>query len=356
MLPSTSFPHDTQHRFGTRSMSVTSSGPFYFHNDRTPPRAPFDRDDRGLNRESPEKTPHSAPPVASRLGAAGCPLPFWKRAIDLAVCVAALPFFALCTLAMTILTRCVSPGPVFFQQERIGYMGRRFKIYKFRTMRVGADCAVHQNYTATLIGSNAPMVKLDTCGDARLIPFAWLLRASGLDELPQLINVFLGEMSLVGPRPCIPSEFAHYVSWQRQRCDALPGLTGLWQVSGKNQTTFEEMIRLDIQYARKFSLLMDLKIIILTAPCLLTQLRETRRTRKSPPYRRHLAELKLPGKATSNRSSQTSAAQGNTQPMPTETAVGKPGVTAGCDEPLLDWLCELRRRSTEPKQSPRQQD
>ena len=210
------------------------------------------------------------------------PMPFWKRAIDLGACVVALPFLALCTFAMAVMTKCVSPGPVFFRQERIGYRGRRFKIFKFRTMRVGADSSVHQNHLNDLIGTNAPMVKLDSSGDARLIPGAWLLRATGLDELPQLINVLRGEMSLVGPRPCIPNEFEHYSPWQRRRCDALPGLTGLWQVSGKNRTTFEQMIRLDIQYAREFSFWLDLKIIFLTAPCLLEQVRETRRTRRLP--------------------------------------------------------------------------
>ncbi len=220
-------------------------------------------------------------PVSSGLGAPGIPLPRWKRAIDLAGCIVTLPFLGLCTLAMIVLTKRVSPGPVFFRQERIGYMGRRFKIYKFRTMRVGADSSVHQNYCHELIRTNAPMVKLDSRGDPRLIPLGWLLRASGLDELPQLINVLRGEMSLVGPRPCIPSEFEQYVSWQRQRCDALPGLTGLWQVSGKNRTTFEQMIRLDIQYARKFSFWLDLKIIFLTMPCLVAQFRDTRRARKS---------------------------------------------------------------------------
>ena len=221
-------------------------------------------------------------PVSSGLGAPGIPLPLWKRAIDLAICIVALPALGLCTLTLIILNRWVSPGPVFFRQERIGYMGRRFRIYKFRTMRLGADCAIHQDYYRNLIRTNAPMVKLDSRGDSRLIPFAWLLRASGLDELPQLINVLRGEMSLVGPRPCIPSEFAHYKSWQRQRCDALPGLTGLWQVSGKNRTTFEEMIRFDIQYARKCSFWLDLKIILLTVPCLLAQVRETRLARRAP--------------------------------------------------------------------------
>ncbi|HEY4245846.1 MAG TPA: sugar transferase [Lacunisphaera sp.] len=208
-------------------------------------------------------------------------LPLWKRAIDLACCVAALPILALCTLMMTIITKIVSPGPVFFRQERVGYKGRRFKIYKFRSMTLGADTAGHQSYYKELIGTNAPMMKLDARGDSRLLPGAWLLRASGLDELPQLINVLRGEMTLVGPRPCIPNEFEQYLPWQHQRFDAMPGLTGLWQVSGKNRTTFEEMIRLDIKYSQTVSPFLDLKIMLLTAPSLLLQIRDTKVGRKA---------------------------------------------------------------------------
>lgn len=209
------------------------------------------------------------------------PLPSWKRALDLTCCIAALPILAVCTLIMTIITKIVSPGPVFFRQERIGHQGRRFRIYKFRSMTLGADTSGHQSYYKSLIGNNAPMVKLDARGDSRLLPGAWLLRASGLDELPQLINVMRGEMSLVGPRPCIPSEFAEYLPWQRRRCDAVPGLTGLWQVSGKNRTTFEEMIRLDIKYSQRLSVFLDLKIIVMTIPSLLIQIYDTRVGRKA---------------------------------------------------------------------------
>ena len=123
------------------------------------------------------------------------------------------------------------------------------------------------------------MTKMDMNGDARLIPLGWLLRATGLDELPQIVNVLYGEMSLVGPRPCVPYEYAKYLPWQRARCNALPGLTGLWQVSGKNRTTFDEMIRLDIRYSENLSWQQDLKIIAKTVPALLFQLRHSRRVR-----------------------------------------------------------------------------
>ncbi len=105
------------------------------------------------------------------------------------------------------------------------------------------------------------MVKLDAHGDSRIIPFGLLLRSSGLDELPQFINVLRGEMSVVGPRPCLGYECDHYLPWQRERFNTLPGLTGLWQVSGKNRTTFVEMMQMDIQYARNKTLWLDLTII-----------------------------------------------------------------------------------------------
>lgn len=209
--------------------------------------------------------------------------PVWKRGIDIACCLLALPFFAVLALIMTIITKLVAPGPVLFRQERIGCMGRRFWIYKFRTMYVGSDTNGHQNYVKDLIHTNAPMAKLDAKGDSRLIPGSWLLRASGLDELPQIINVLRGDMSVVGPRPCIPTEYEAYLPWQRQRCMAMPGLTGLWQVSGKNRTTFDEMIRLDIRYGQTKSFWMDIRIILMTVPALLVQIADTRRGRKSAP-------------------------------------------------------------------------
>lgn len=207
-------------------------------------------------------------------------LPAWKRTLDLLFCLAALPVLALCTLFMAILMKFVSPGPVFYKQERVGYLGRRFYCFKFRTMHAGADTGSHKSHLKELIHSNAPMQKMDGRGDSRLIPGAWLLRASGMDELPQIINILRGEMSLVGPRPCIPYEFEDYLPWQRERVTAVPGLTGLWQVSGKNRMTFDEMIRLDIRYARTKSLLLDLWIIVMTLPALLIQIGDTRRQKQ----------------------------------------------------------------------------
>lgn len=213
------------------------------------------------------------------------PLPAWKRAIDLTCCALALPCFALLAGVMAAITRLSSPGPLLFTQERVGLNGRRFRIFKFRTMHVGADTKGHQQHFARLMETNAPMQKLDSRGDSRLIAGAWILRSTGLDELPQIVNVLRGEMSIVGPRPCIPYEYEQYSAAQRERCRAVPGLTGLWQVSGKNRTTFEEMIRLDCAYAGRKSPGLDLKIIALTPVALAVQVLDhvTSRRRESAP-------------------------------------------------------------------------
>lgn len=147
---------------------------------------------------------------------------------------------------------------------------------KFRSMHVNADSSVHEQHTQHLIRSGKAMVKLDRSDDPRMIPGGQILRATGLDELPQLINVLRGDMSLVGPRPCMPYEFEEYEEWQKQRCNALPGLTGLWQVAGKNRTTFDEMIQMDIRYHRESSLWLDLVIIFNTIPALVAQVLERR--------------------------------------------------------------------------------
>jgi lipopolysaccharide/colanic/teichoic acid biosynthesis glycosyltransferase len=221
-------------------------------------------------------------------------MPSWKRIVDVSCCLIAMPVLGIVTLFMAIVTKLVSPGPLIFKQERIGFQGKRFHIYKFRTMHVTAYTAIHQSYFKDLMQTNAPMTKLDSRGDSRLFPGGWLLRASGLDELPQLINILLGDMSLVGPRPCIPSEFEHYLPWQRERVNAIPGLTGLWQVSGKNRTTFDEMIRFDVQYVRSISVGQDCRIILSTIPALVQQIGDAIRQRKFSPEMRPVQTAALP--------------------------------------------------------------
>lgn len=207
-------------------------------------------------------------------------VPRWKRVLDIILILAVTPLLLPLMVFIAILVRCVSAGPVLFRQERIGHLGRSFRCFKFRTMFVGNDAAVHQGHLKQLMDSNAPMVKMDMKGDPRIIPFGVVLRASGLDELPQIFNVLFGDMSLVGPRPCVGYEYERYLPWQKERFNVLPGLTGLWQVSGKNNTTFDEMMRLDIYYARHSSIWLDLRIIAKTIPALFIQMMETRRRRK----------------------------------------------------------------------------
>jgi exopolysaccharide production protein ExoY len=198
-------------------------------------------------------------------------LPSWKRLLDLAVIVLFLPVLVVVGGVVCLVIKLGSPGPVLFLQKRVGYRGREFTIYKFRTMLTNADTRSLREHMRYLIKARVPMTKLEQRHDAGLIPLGRVLRATGLDELPQIINVIGGEMSLVGPRPCIPYEYELYEPWQRDRLGAVPGLTGLWQVSGKNRTTFEEMVRLDVQYARHRSLLGDLRILALTVPAVFRQ-------------------------------------------------------------------------------------
>jgi exopolysaccharide production protein ExoY len=204
-------------------------------------------------------------------------VPRWKRILDIVFILLILPFVLPLAALIAVLIRLVSDGPVLFRQERVGHLGRRFMCLKFRTMFMGAETATHQGHLEQLIKSAQPMIKLDSHGDSRIIPFGSMLRATGLDELPQFINVLRGEMSIVGPRPCLAYECDHYLPWQRERFNTLPGLTGLWQVSGKNQTTFTEMMQLDIQYARNKTLWLDLAIILKTIPAILAQIWFTRK-------------------------------------------------------------------------------
>ena len=190
--------------------------------------------------------------------------PFWKRITDIiGTSILILLSFPICLL-VAIVIKIVSPGPVFFRQTRVGFMGKPFVLWKFRTMLIKTDTEDHKEYVCNLIQTECPMNKLDSC-DPNIIPFIGkFIRSSGIDELPQLINVLRGEMSLVGPRPCIPYEFMHYLPWHRKRMLSVPGITGLWQVNGKNNTTFREMIGFDISYKRQMSLFLDLKILFKT--------------------------------------------------------------------------------------------
>src|SRR5579885_1426244 len=177
-------------------------------------------------------------------------------------------------LLIAALVKLSSKGPVFFRQQRIGQHGMPFTFLKFRTMYVNNDNNVHKEYVKKLIagkahahaGSNGgETVVYKITRDPRITRIGSFLRRTSLDELPQLINVLLGEMSLVGPRPPIKYEVEAYDIWHRGRLmEAKPGITGLWQVSGRSRVKFDEMVRLDIRYARTWSLWLDLKILLRT--------------------------------------------------------------------------------------------
>ena len=217
-----------------------------------------------------------APHPASELSATSLRWGGWKSGLDITCILLSLPVWLPLMILLMLVTRIASPGPIFYRQERIGFGGRRFFIWKFRTMKLSAETQTHEQYFKELMRANCAMTKLDTHGDPRLAPFGRILRASGLDELPQIFNVLCGEMSLVGPRPCLPNEFANYQAWQRERANALPGLTGLWQVSGKNKTTFNEMIAMDLFYLKNMSILLDLKIMLKTFAVIAEQLFKSR--------------------------------------------------------------------------------
>lgn len=208
-------------------------------------------------------------------------VPLWKRVLDVTCILMVLPLLLPLMLLIALVVKLGSRGPVLFKQERVGYRGNRFTCLKFRTMFVGADVSVHQGHWNELIISNRPMEKMDSRGDPRLIPLGRVFRETALDELPQIINVLRGEMSLVGPRPCIPYEYEKYLPWQKERFNTLPGLTGLWQVSGKNKTTFVEMMHLDIDYVRRKSLWLDLRIILMTIPALVVQVQGMRQRKRA---------------------------------------------------------------------------
>jgi lipopolysaccharide/colanic/teichoic acid biosynthesis glycosyltransferase len=205
-------------------------------------------------------------------------MPIWKRCLDILGAVFGLAISFPLFILISAIIKIVSPGTVLFKQERIGYGGTKFTFLKFRTMKMKADTSVHQRYLSGLIngstectGSDGAMAKMDA-DNPQIIPFGRILRKTYLDELPQLINVLRGEMSLIGPRPPISYEVEEYLWWHKGRFDAVPGMTGLWQVSGKNKLTFKEMTRLDIQYSRTLSFLLDLKILLKTPYTIFSEL------------------------------------------------------------------------------------
>ena len=196
-----------------------------------------------------------------------------KRVMDIIgsalMLIACAPIFAIIAIAI----KTSSKGPVLYRQARVGQFGRQFTFLKFRSMCVNNDLSVHREYVKKLIAGNAERISADGTGegvyklanDRRITPIGKILRRTSLDELPQFLNVLWGDMSLVGPRPPIPYELAAYQTWHRRRLlQVKPGITGLWQVTGRSRVTFDDMVRMDLQYATSWSPWLDFKILIRT--------------------------------------------------------------------------------------------
>lgn len=200
-------------------------------------------------------------------------LALWKRAVDILGSLTALIVLSPLWLVIALLIKLSSTGPVLYRQKRLGRFAKQFTFLKFRSMYVDTDHEIHKRYVQGLIlqgrRNGQASTRSDTVykltSDPRVTPLGRLLRKTSLDELPQFINVLRGDMSLVGPRPPIPYEFACYAPWHRRRLlGVTPGITGLWQVTGRSRTTFDDMVRLDLDYVRRQSLWLDLKILLKT--------------------------------------------------------------------------------------------
>lgn len=196
-----------------------------------------------------------------------------KRVIDIVGSIAALIAFSPTFVLIAIAIKLSSKGPILFKQERVGQFGKAFVLFKFRSMTTGSDARVHKEWFRKFVSGKAARCPAGNNGngvfkmtnDPRVTKVGHLLRRTSLDELPQFINVLKGDMSLVGPRPPIPYEVDAYMLWHRGRVlEAKPGITGLWQVNGRSRVTFDEMVRLDIRYARSWSLWLDITILLQT--------------------------------------------------------------------------------------------
>jgi len=201
-----------------------------------------------------------------------------KRSMDFVGSAAALVLLAPVFAAVSLAIKFTSKGPVLFKQERLGQYGKKFTVLKFRSMLSDCDARIHEEYVSQFIagqvngtsqGSEPPVFKIQK--DPRVTRIGRFLRRTSLDELPQFWNVMVGDMSLVGPRPPLPYEFKAYDLWHRRRVlEIKPGITGLWQVEGRSRTRFDEMVRLDLKYARAWSIWLDVKILLQTPGVVLT--------------------------------------------------------------------------------------
>ena len=192
-----------------------------------------------------------------------------KRWLDVGLALFFLALFGPLMGLIALGIKLYSPGPVLFKQTRVGQNGKEFLFLKFRSMHVGSDAKLHRDHVTSLIRDNCNSINLSAQtlklkNDPRITGLGRLLRKISFDELPQLFNVLRGEMSLVGPRPPIPYEVDLYQHWHHRRFEALPGLTGFWQVYGRNRVSFDQMVHMDIYYIEHLSLWLDLRIILKT--------------------------------------------------------------------------------------------
>jgi undecaprenyl-phosphate galactose phosphotransferase len=194
-----------------------------------------------------------------------------KRAFDLILTTLGVILLAPVYAAVALAVRLDSAGPILYAQTRIGKDGKPFEFYKFRSMYVGSDSdANRKSAVAKFIrGRNDGNGSMKIVDERKVTRVGKFIRKTSLDELPQLFNVLKGEMSLVGPRPCLPYEWEHYENWHRKRLSVIPGCTGVWQVNGRSEVGFEDMVILDLYYINNASILMDVKLILKTIPVML---------------------------------------------------------------------------------------
>ncbi len=197
--------------------------------------------------------------------------PVAKRLLDIVVAILMLVVFAPIMAIVAVAIKLDSAGPVIFKQTRIGKNHRPFTFYKFRSMYYKADSAVHQQFVKNLISNGSSTdAAYKLTGDKRITRVGAFIRKTSIDELPQIFNVLIGNMSMVGPRPPIPYEVAEYKTWHHRRLSVAPGVTGLWQVQGRSLVAFDDMVKMDIAYVEQRSLVLDITLLAQTVPAVLS--------------------------------------------------------------------------------------
>ena len=273
-----------------------------------------------------------------------------KRALDIAGSAACLVAFGPLFLCVAAAVKLTSKGPVFFRQQRVGEAGQPFTMFKFRTMQV--NCGPRASTSNTSSSSFNPISRqppatgavFKLVNDPRVTPVGDFLRRSSLDELPQFWNVLRGDMSLVGPRPPLPYEVARYKPWHRRRVlEAKPGITGLWQVTGRSRTTFDDMVRLDLRYAKNCSVWTDLKILLATPRPWSRARARAERTSDTMDYVCDCCPTSSSARTSSSRNSSTcTAARSATRPRlaPSSRSRRTPRVGRRCKISSHTFICE----------------